>query len=142
MQAWKDSIVIHAPVDRVFAYVDDSMTLVDWIPGLMDIRDVRGSGKGQQHEWTYKMVGVKLRGQAVVVEHVPNECAAHQLIGMIHSTFTYAVKAHDEGTLLTVDVEYHIPVPVLGKLAERIIVRQNARELELALVNVKDVMEQ
>lgn len=141
MASWKNSIVIHAPPDKVFAYVDDPMTLVEWLPGMVEIRNVIGTGAGQQHEWTYKMAGLLLRGQATVVEHVPNRCAVHQTIGTISSDFGYAVEPHEEGTTLTLEVEYSVPIPVLGKLAEHIALRRNAREFDLALQNVKETLE-
>ena len=141
MASWKNSIVIHAPPDRVFAYVDDPMTLVEWLQGMVEIRNVIGSGAGQQQEWTYKMAGLLLRGQATVVEHVPNKRAVHQTIGTINSDFAYAVEPHEEGSVLTLEVEYSIPIPVLGKLAEHIALRRNEREFEMALRNVKEMME-
>ena len=141
MASWKNSIIIHASPDRVFAYVDDPMKLVEWIPGLMAVDDVIGSGAGQQQEFTAKMAGIRLHGQSVVVEHVPNKCAVHQLVGMVHATFGYFVEPHDEGTRLTLEVEYSVPIPVLGKLAEHLVIKRNARELELALVNVKETLE-
>jgi hypothetical protein len=42
---------------------------------------------------------------------------------------------------LTVEVEYTLPIPLLGKVAQAFIVRQNERELELALANLKATME-
>jgi carbon monoxide dehydrogenase subunit G len=141
MASWKNSIVIHAPVDRVFAYVDDPMMLVEWLPGMVEVHNVSGAGIGQQQEWIYKMAGVRLRGEAVVVEYVPNARAVHQTVGMIHTTFAYAVEAHDEGTLLTVEIEYTVPIPVLGKLAEHLVEARNAREFKMALVNVKESLE-
>ena len=141
MASWKNSIVIHAPTNRVFAYVDDPMNLVEWMPGMFEVGDVLGSGAGQQQTWTYKMAGLFLYGEATVVEHVPGKCAVHQTIGMIQSTFAYRVEPHEEGTTLTLEVEYSVPIPVLGKLAEHIAVRWNAREFELALVNVKETLE-
>lgn len=141
MASWKNNVVIRAPIDRVFAYVDDPMTLVEWLPGMIEVRNVTGKGAGQQQEWTYKMAGIPLRGQAVIVEHAPNEYAVHQTIGMINATFAYTVEAHEEGTLFTLEIEYSIPIPVLGKWAERIAIAQNARELELALINVKNILE-
>jgi uncharacterized alkaline shock family protein YloU len=38
---------------------------------------------------------------------------------------------------MSVVVEYEVPVPVLGKLAEAAVRKQNEKELELALSNVK-----
>jgi carbon monoxide dehydrogenase subunit G len=141
MASWKNSVAIHAPVDRVFGYVDDPTTLAEWLPGMFQVHSVNGAAEGQQHEWTYKMAGVPLRGQAVVVEHVPNVRAVHQSIGMIHVTFAYSVDSVDEGTLLTLEIEYTIPVPVLGRLAERIVLARNEREFEMALTNVKEALE-
>jgi len=141
MASWKNSIVIHAPPDRVFAYVDDPMNLVEWLQGMVEIRNVIGTGAGQQQEWTYKMLGLLLRGQATVVEHVPGQSAVHQTIGMISSDFGYAVEPHEEGSVLTLEVEYSVPIPVLGKLAEHIALRRNEREFQLALENVKETLE-
>ena len=141
MASWKNSIVIHALADRVFAYVDDPMTLVEWLPSMVEIRNVIGTGAGQQQEWTYKMAGLLLRGQATVVEHVPNKSAIHQTIGMISSDFGYAVEPHAEGSVLTLEVEYSVPIPVLGKLAEHIALRRNEREFQIALENVKETLE-
>jgi uncharacterized membrane protein len=141
MASWKSSIVIHAPADRVFAYVDDPMNLVEWLPTMIEIRNVIGTGAGQQQEWTYKMAGLLLRGQATVVEHVPNKSAVHQTIGMISSNFGYAVEPHEEGSVLTLEVEYSVPIPVLGKLAEHIALRRNERDFQIALENVKETLE-
>jgi len=83
--SWKNSIVSHAPADRVFAYVDEPMSYPMWMPNMVEVCDVVGAGAGQQHEWTYKIAGVLLRGQTVVVEHVPNKRGAHQIIGTIQA---------------------------------------------------------
>jgi hypothetical protein len=45
------------------------------------------------------------------------------------------------GTKVTFEVEYTVPIPVLGKLAEAIIVKMNDREGELILANLKARME-
>lgn len=42
---------------------------------------------------------------------------------------------------LDVVVEYIVPVPVIGKLAERLIVKQNEREAETLLAKPKALME-
>lgn len=140
--AWsKNSIIIDVPPSRVFAYVNDPNNLPDWMPGTIEIRNLVGSGEGQQYEWTYKMLGFHFRGQNVVVEYEPEKRAVHQSIGMIGSDFTIAVEPHGEGTKLTTEAEYSIPIAVLGKLAENIAARRNDREMKAALLNVKELME-
>lgn len=88
MASWKDSILIHAPADDVFAYVDDPTELPTWLPSMIEVRNVVGTGLGQQYEYTYKMAGLQLRGQNIVIEHVPNERGLHQVIGMISALWT------------------------------------------------------
>jgi len=137
----KRDIVINAPLERVFAYVSEPTTMSEWMPGLVEVRVVLGTGAGQQFEWTCKMAGLLLRGQSTVVEFVPNERSVHQSIGTIGGIWTYAVEPHDAGTLFTIEAEYDIPVPVLGKVAEQLAVKRNTRDLEAALLNVKDTLE-
>ncbi len=139
MVVWKKSVVIYAPAERVFAYASEPRTFAEWLPNFVEARDVVGTGAGQQYEWTFKYVGLLLRGQCTVVEYVPNELAVHQSIGTINSTWTIRVEPHAEGTTLTIEAEYHIPIPVLGKLAEQFVVRRDARDLESGLFNVKEM---
>ena len=135
------SVVVNAPADKVFAYVTEPTTMAEWLVSMVEARDVIGSGEGQQYEWTYKMAGLQLRGQSTVVEHVPNEVSVHQSIGSIDSSWTLGVEPHGEGTTLTVEVEYTIPIPVLGKMAERFLLQRDARDLEQSLTNVKEMLE-
>jgi uncharacterized membrane protein len=141
MASHENSIVINAPVSDVFAYVNAPATIPDWMTGMIEVRNVIGSGAGEQYDWTYKMVGVHVRGQNVVVEHIPNERATHQGIGMLSSTWTNIVEPHDGGTKLTIQLEYTIPVPVLGKLAEHLTIRRNDRDFKTSLLNLKETLE-
>jgi uncharacterized membrane protein len=140
MVSLKRSVVIGAPADKVFAYVNEPTTMPEWLPSMVEIRDVIGTGAGQQYGWTYKYVGLLLRGQTTVVEYVSNECAVHQSIGRIDSVWTFSVEPHEEGTTLTIEVEYNIPIPVLGKLAEPFVVKRDTRTLESALANIEEML--
>jgi uncharacterized membrane protein len=135
------SIVIEAPVEEVFRYVNDPNSMPEWLVGMVETRNPVGSGEGLQYEWTYKMIGLQLRGQNVVVDYIHNECATHQGIGMIQSLWTNRVEAHESETRLTMEVEYTLPILVLGKLAEHLTARRNEREIELSLMNLKETLE-
>jgi len=136
-----NSIVINAPPEKVFAYVNDPTTHPEWMVNVFETRDAVGSGEGLQYEWTINMAGLRLRGQNVVVEHVANEYATHQCIGMFEAEWTATVELEDRGTKLTVEISYEIPVPVLGKLAEHLAVRRLERQLEASLLNLKESLE-
>jgi len=135
------SITINGPVDRVFAYVDDVMTSPEWLQSMMEVRDVTGSGVGQHYRWRYKMAGVPLNGESTVTEHIPNERRVTDSKGGVISTWTYTFEPHDGGTKLGIEIEYTIPVPVLGKLAEKLVLKRNEREADTAMENIKDKME-
>ncbi len=141
MASWKNSIVIHAPADKVFAYVDEPMGLPTWIPNMVEVRNVIGTGAGQQFEWTFKIAGLLLRGQTVVVEHVPSKHVAHQVIGTVDALLDHFVEHDEEGTVLAIEVTYTVPVPVLGRLAEHIAIKQIGRQFDAGLENIKDLME-
>lgn len=141
MISYESSMVINAPASAVFRYVNEPTTLPEWLTGMIDIRDVIGTGEGQQYEWTFTMVGIQLRGMNVVVEYVVNERATHQSIGMVTSSWTNIVEPQPGGAKLTIAIEYSLPVPVLGKLAEKMVVRRNARDLDSSLLNVKETLE-
>ena len=141
MASHVESVVVNAPVSEVFAYVNAAATIPDWMTGMIEVRNVVGSGAGLQYDWTYKMVGVHVRGQNVVVEYIPNERATHQGIGMLTSSWTNIVEPHDGGTKLTIELEYTIPIPVLGKLAEGLTFQRNARDMKTSMLNLKETLE-
>ena len=105
MVSYENSIVIEASPNEVFAYVKEPATVPDWLVGMFEVREVIGAGAGQQYEWTFKMAGVQLRGQNVIVDYIANECATHQSIGMLSSSWTNIVEPHEGGTKLTIKVE-------------------------------------
>ena len=57
------------------------------------------------------------------------------------STQTWTFQPEANGTKVTFEVEYTVPVPVLGKLAEAVIVKMNKHEGDLLLANLKAQME-
>ena len=137
----KRSITINAPAEKVFNYIDDPMNQPEWVPSIMEITDVSGSGVGQHHRWTYKMAGVLLKGETTVTEHIPNERRVTQSKGGVTSTWILSFKTQDGGTMMELDIEYTIPIPVIGKLAEKIVLKRNEREADLAMANIKEKME-
>ena len=135
------SININAPVEKVFAYATDPMNLTEWMVSISDVTDVTGSGVGQNYHWKYKMAGVPLHGESTVREHVPNERTVTEGKGGVTSTFTWTFAPHEGGTKLSVKVDYSIPIPVLGKLAEKLVLKRNQREMVLNNQNIKERLE-
>ena len=87
------------------------------------------------------MAGMKFNGSSENTEVVQNERTVTESTGGIDSTITWTFQPEDGGTNVTVEAEYKVPVPLLGKLAESVIVRQNQKETEMILDNLKTRME-
>ena len=136
------SISIKAPVDRVFAYLIHPEHLPEIWPSLVEVTHVKTKPDGaHSYDWLYKMAGIKFRGHAetVQVEHdklvvVKNETG-------IPSTFRWTYGAKDGATELNLEVDYTVPIPILGKLAAPIVGKLNEHEMVTLLENLKTRME-
>ena len=82
-----------------------------------------------------------MEGTSEGVESIANQRIVTKTKGGVESTQTWTFQPEGDGTKLTFEVEYTVPVPVLGKLAEAIIVKMNEHEGEVILANLKTRME-
>jgi uncharacterized membrane protein len=132
---------VNAPVEKVFSYISDPMNQLEWLPSISSVRDVSAEGKGQTFSWTYKMAGLPMKGKTETTEYVANKKIGLKTSGGIASIWTWQFSGAKGKTEIDLAIDYSVPVPVLGKLAEKLIVRQNAREATLAMANIKSRME-
>ena len=135
------SITINAPVEKVFGYVSDSTNLPEIWPSLMEMKDVKHLPDGKTTDsWTYKMAGMRLKG-TTVTEYVKNKSIISKTEGGVKSTQIWTFEPEDGGTKATFEVEYTVPIPVIGKLAEAIVVKMNDHEGDIIMANLKSRME-
>jgi uncharacterized membrane protein len=135
------SITINAPVEKVFAYIEDPMNQLEYLPSIVEVKDVTGQGVGAHYRWAYKMTGLRFEGETTMTEYVSNERIVVQTKGGIASTWSWTFTSGDGGTEVNLTVEYTIPVPVLGKLGEALVLKQNEREAGTAMANIKAKLE-
>jgi uncharacterized membrane protein len=135
-------ILINAPVEKVFEYHSNPMNEPEYWPSMIEVKDIEEQpGGGQKYKWVYKMAGIRLEGSTETTEFVENERIVTKGSGGVESTFVYEYKPEGEGTRVTMEVEYVVPVPVLGKLAEAFILKVNEREADTVMGNLKDRLE-
>lgn len=137
------TITINAPVEKVFSYLQDEPTnLLEIWPSMVEVKDMkRLPNGGTSFRWVYKMVGMRFEGTSEDIEYISNQRVVTKTKGGIEATYTWMFQPEDGKTKMTVEVEWSVPVPVLGKLAEALIIRQQEREFDLVLANLKDKME-
>ncbi|MBW2523345.1 MAG: SRPBCC family protein [Deltaproteobacteria bacterium] len=141
MQKVEKSISIKTTPDKVYAYLKDPNRLSEWMASLSEVRNIEGEGVGQTYEWTYRMLGVPLDGNTTVLEDVANEHIKTETKGGVVSTWVFDLSSDGDTTTLTLGIEYTVPVPVLGKLAEKLVISRNRRETETNLANIKEILE-
>ena len=136
------SITIKAPVEKIINYLSEPTNLPEIWPSLVEAKDVqRLPDGGTKFRWVYKMAGIHLEGTSEDTEYVPNQRIVSKSKGGVESTQTWMFHPEGDETKVTFEVEYTVPVPVLGKLAEAIIVKMNEHEGEIILANLKTRME-
>lgn len=136
------SIHIRAPVEKVYNFITEPTNLPEVWPSMVEVSDVHREPNGMhKFSWKYKMAGIIFDGKTDTVKVVPNQLVITQTTGGISSRFEWTYNVQDSETTLEVEVEYTIPIPVLGKFAEAVVVRLNEREAETLLANIKDRME-
>ena len=136
------SATINAPVEKVFGYISEPANLPEIWPSMVEVKDVqRLPNGGNSFGWVYKMAGMRFEGTSEDTEIVANQRSVSKSKGGIDSTITWTFQPEAGGTKVTFEAEYTVPVPLVGKLAESFIVKQNEREAELILANLKAKME-
>jgi uncharacterized protein YndB with AHSA1/START domain len=136
------SIIIDAPVEEVFSYVEEPANLPEYWPSVLEIKDVEElpSG-GARMTVVYKMAGVRFDIESECAEFVRNQRTVYQSEGAVSSTLIWTYEPHDGGTRVTVENEYTLKMPVLRKLGESFLTRVNETEAEAILANLKAKME-
>ena len=137
------AITIKAPEEKVFAYISDPANLPEIWPSLVEVKDVKQSpdGIGSTYRWVYKMAGIHFEGISETTEYAANERLVIVGKGGIDAKRISLFQPVEDGMKYSTVVEYTIPIPLLGKLAEAIIVKLNENEAKVILSNLKAVME-
>jgi uncharacterized membrane protein len=135
------SIEIKVPVNTVYSYLEEPKNAPEWITNMIEVKDVTGSGAGTHFNWTWNMAGIHMKGESTNIEDIPNKRIVLKGKGGIESTWTFNLESHKDVTVLDLDIDYTIPIPVLGKLAEKVVLKQNEREVDMAITNLKEKLE-
>lgn len=136
------SIFINAPVKKVFSFMAEPNNLPEIWPSLIEVKNVQLLPNGGYcYDWVYKLAGMRLEGQAEWTEFARNKRIVDRNESTIPSSFLWSYRPEDDGTRVTVSIEFTIPGAALGRLAESVIHKMNEQEAETLLANLKVRME-
>jgi uncharacterized membrane protein len=136
------SIEINAPAERVFDFVTNPVNLPSVWPSLTEVSNVERSADGRHSfDWVYRMAGFPFKGHSTTTEIETGARMTSQNEGGIPSTFRWTFEKKGAGMRLAVDVDYDIPAPIIGKIAEAVVARLNEHEMLTLLANIKATIE-
>lgn len=136
------NVLIQAPVEKVFGFAADPSHLPEFWPSMIEVKEVEPlPNGGHRFRWVYQMAGMRFEGTSDDIEYAPNQRFTQKSRGGIDSAITWTFMADSGGARVTFQAEYTVPVPLLGRLAEAVIVKVNEHEAEALLANLKARME-
>lgn len=135
-------VVIDAPLDKVFDYVYDPDNLPQIWPSLVEIKTKKlMPDGGYSGEWVFKMGGLFLEGSGKYIDIVPKQWYTIETRGAIDSKVLWTFWSQGNQTRVTLTINYNVPIPVLGRLAEILIIKMNENQADVILTNLKLIME-
>ncbi len=135
------SVVIHRPIEEVFAYTNDVSHWAEWNPGLIEASAPEGPlHVGTRIREVFKFLGRRIESTFELVEYEPNRQVTYRTVaGPIPMTGTQTYEAVDGGTKLTVSGEGE--AGGFFKLAEPVVAQMVRRQNQTGLDNLKDLLE-
>ncbi len=103
--AYRQSIHIEAPVEKVFDWFRDPSNWHSVAPKGIEFKDVRltQEGLGTHYSWVAKIAGFPLEGFDVFTEFIPNQRIRDRSSSSLEGTWTYLFEPDSSGTMLTVE---------------------------------------
>ena len=139
----ENEVIIKASVDKVYDFVRQPSNLPMIWPSLIEVTNEQLlPNGGYSYRWMYKMAGIHLAGTGKCIEIVPNFLLTSENTGPINSTVTFTFRSKGTLTRVTLTIDYQVPFPLLGRLAEISIVKMNDKEAELILDNLRITFEE
>lgn len=135
------SVVIHRPVEDVFAYANDISHWAEWNPGLTEVSAPEGPIQaGARIREVFRFLGRRIESSFEVVDYEPNRRVTYRTVaGPIPMAGTQTYEPVDGGTKLTISGEGE--AGGFFKLAERVVAQMTRRQFQTGLDNLKDLLE-
>jgi uncharacterized membrane protein len=131
-------VTVNAPLGQVFSYVSDPNNWPEFWPSLVKVRDVVAlPNGGYSGKYQFKMGGRIFNGSAEYTKFIPDLWMVVRTAGSIKSEITWTFRSRENKTKVWLVIEYKIPIPLLGFLAEPIIGEMNNQNADSILKNLE-----
>jgi len=137
------SLVIDAPAEKVYEFVDNPENFAKYVPNVERVVDIkRSEGRiGDSFRVIYKVMGVTFDEKFTVTEHQPPRKAGSRFDGGMKGTFDWTFEPQGQQTETSVDVRYELAGGVLGKAIDALVLeRTNEKTIADMLQNLRRVL--
>lgn len=142
MKSIEKSIRINAPTSKVYEFVTNPTNLPEIWSSMIEVSNVVRNPDGTHHfDFVYKMAGFRFNAHAATTRVTKDKYVEVETKAGVISTFKWSYEGANGLTELKLHVDYEVPIPLVGKVAESFLVRLNERECEHLLASLKDRME-
>jgi uncharacterized membrane protein len=135
------SIIINAPIDEIYNYWARPEHVLTW-PNMVHISHVQQlPNGGHSYRWAYNLGGIRLDGTVEDVEVVVNERYTRKIDGVIGLMLIAGFQPEEGATRVTIQAIFRMSIPIVGRVAEALIIQRMEREIDSMLTNLKARME-
>ncbi len=140
MATIKREFFVKASQEDVFAFLADHTNDAQWLPGVENARNFSGEGSTYQWEVTFKMAGIPFNVAGQVTEHDPPQRHVVETRSGMVSTWDWTLEPEEDGTQVSLLMEYTIPVAGVGKIAEKVLLKQNEQVADQGVANLQRIL--
>jgi uncharacterized membrane protein len=123
--------IINAPLDEIYNYWARPEHVLTW-PNMVHISHVQQlPNGGHSYRWAYNLGGIRLDG---TVED-------RKIDGVIGLMLIAGFQPEEGATRVTIQAIFRMSIPIVGRVAEALIIQRMEREIDSMLTNLKARME-
>jgi len=136
----RDSVLISAPREAVFAFLDEPERQPSFTPSLKESTLIeRLPNGGARARYVFALPGFDLEGEVEATDYEPPSRIVWAMSGDLKGTIRWYLDPEEEGTRFTYAATYQVPGPsFLRPLVKPFVRRYNEREVQQLLDNVQD----
>ena len=145
MTQLKESIIIKAPVEKVFSYISDYRNWPEFYKGISDIKPIteKTNESGSKFVYKVKSAGMTFKIGTEMRDFKINEGWIGKSFKGVDSETYWKVRNIDGDTEFTHGLTYHLPWFMGGKLIDNLFFKSAyANTILTSLKNVKRILEE
>jgi len=126
MAHFEKSVEIAAPVEKVWQYIVQGTSTLEYMPlvtGFQFTRPVEYR-PGDRFKIALRVLGIPIEFESEVQEEIPNQKLSFSSISGMKNSITYLLEPVASGCRLTFISDYELPGGLLGQVADRLAVQR------------------